>query len=264
MISDPYFQSAVLTGLGVSVAMAPLGCFVLWRRMAYFSDTTAHASILGVALALFLGISITLGILAVTLFVGLAVILGTSRTRGSDTLLGVAAHGGLALGLVAASFVSGGQVNLDRFLFGDVLTVSGANTATIWAAAALACLLVWWRRHRWLLATVNPDLAMAAGIHSRRENVIMMIALAIIVALSIQVVGALLAGAMLIIPAAAARPFSKTPEQMILGALAAGFLSVMGGTTVSFLIDTPTGPTVVSVALVIFVLMTFTKGVFAR
>ena len=100
---DSFVVRALLAGLGVALAAAPLGCFVVWRRMAYFSDATAHAAILGVALALALSVNVFLGVLAVAGIMALAVSTLTSRGHAMDTLLGVAAHSALAAGLAANS-----------------------------------------------------------------------------------------------------------------------------------------------------------------
>ena len=249
---DSFMIRAALAGLGVALAAAPLGCFVVWRRMAYFGDTTAHAAILGVALALNFHVSIYAGVLAVALIVALLVTALGGRTYASDTLLGVLAHGSLAFGLVAVSFVPGARVDLTAYLFGDILAVSHADLAVIWIGAAAVMGILAWRWDALLTSTLSPDLAHAAEIDPRREQLVLTVSLALVVAIAIQVVGALLIAAMLVIPAAAARPMSRTPERMALNAAAVGACSALGGLWLSFLADTPTGPTIVCVAAVIF------------
>ncbi|MFT6167935.1 MAG: zinc transport system permease protein [Celeribacter sp.] len=249
---DDFMVRAALAGLGVVLAAAPLGCFVVWRRMAYFGDATAHASILGVALALAFNVSIFGGVLSVALIMALTVSALGGRGYAMDTLLGVMAHSSLAFGLVAVSFIDGVRIDLMAYLFGDILAVGRMDLLVIWGGAALVVLLLVARWSALLTATLNPDLASAAGISPRREQLILSLALALVVAVAIKVVGVLLIAAMLLIPAAAARPFARTPERMALIAVIIGIVSVLAGIQLAFQFDTPTGPTIVCVAAVLF------------
>jgi zinc transport system permease protein len=245
---DDFLIRAALAGLGVAAAAGPLGCFVVWRRMAYFGDATAHAALLGVALALGFGISVFAGVLAVAVALALAVAGLGGRGHSDDTLLGVLAHSALALGLVAVSLIEGVRVDLMAYLFGDILAVGPDDLLVVWAGAALVAGLIGWRWSALLTATLDADLAKAAGIDPARERLVLTLALAVVVAVSIKVVGALLIAALLIVPAAAARPFARTPEAMLALAAAFGCLSAVGGLAASFLLDTPAGPSIVCAA----------------
>ncbi|NNE79119.1 MAG: hypothetical protein HKN18_02505 [Silicimonas sp.] len=250
-VLDSFLVRAALAGVGVAVAAAPLGCFVVWRRMAFFGDATAHAAILGVALALALALPITAGVLFVALAMALFI---TWRGDGHsvDTALGVAAHSALALGLVAVSFLEGVRIDLNAFLFGDILAVNRVDLAVIWGGAFLVVGLIAVRWQALLTSTLNEDLATAAGIDPKKEQLVLTLALAVVVAVAIKVVGALLISAMLIIPAAAARPLSHTPVAMALIAAAIGTAAALGGLFASWRLDTPTGPSIVCAAAVIF------------
>lgn len=249
---DDFMSRAVLAGLGVALAAGPLGCFVIWRRMAYFGDATAHASILGVAIALALGWPVGLGTLAVALMMGMMVARLTGRGQSADTALGVMAHISLALGLVAASLIPNQRIDLQAFLFGDILAVSRSDLAWIWAGAGAVLGLLLLRWQRLVTSTVNDDLAIAAGIDPRRERLILAIALAIVVAVAIRIVGALLISALLIVPAAAARAVARTPEAMALAATAIALASVGLGLWGSLRLDLPAGPAIVAGAAVFF------------
>lgn len=253
MFSD-FMIRAALAGVGVAVAAGALGVFIVWRRMAYFGDATAHAAILGVALALGLALPVTGGVFAVALLAALAVHALSGRQAAGDTILGVIAHGALALGLVAVALTPGARLDLESYLFGDVLTVSAADVGLIWGGAALTGGVVWWRWSRLLTATVSPELAHAAGIDPRREELVLALLVAGLVALGIKVVGALLITALLIIPAAAARPLARTPEAMVAAAVGIGVLAALAGLGLAFGLDTPVGPAVVTVAALAFVL----------
>ncbi|MGR3804597.1 metal ABC transporter permease [Marinibacterium profundimaris] len=249
---DDFLVRAALAGLGVAVAAAPLGVFVVWRRMSYFGEATAHAAVLGVALALGFSLPMMPAILIVALVMARLVSQLAGRGHAMDTLLGVAAHSSLAAGLVAVALLP--EVRLDPmgYLFGDILAVTRGDLAVIWGGAALVLALVCWRWQALLTATLSPDLAYASGLDPRREDLILTLSLAIVVAVAIKVVGVLLIGAMLVIPAAAARPLVRTPEAMALGAGLVGAVAALGGLGGAFVLDTPTGPTIVCAAALIF------------
>jgi len=249
---DDFLIRATLAGLGVALAAAPMGCFVVWRRMAYFGDATAHASILGVAIALALSQSVFLGAMIMALLMALAVSGLSGRGYAVDTLLGVLAHSALAFGLVAVSFLSGVRIDLMAYLFGDILAVGKTDLLVIWGGAALVLALLTWRWSALLTATLNPDLAYASGIDPKREQLVLTLALAVVVAVAIKVVGVLLIAALLIIPAAAARPFARRPEGMAVMAVIVAALSVLGGLQASLVLDTPTGPSIVCIAALLF------------
>ena len=217
---DDFLVRAALAGIGVALAAGPLGCFVVWRRMAYFGDATAHAAILGVALALAFEISNFAGVLAVAAAMALTVSALGERGFAMDTALGVLSHGALAVGLVAVSFLPSVRMDLMAYLFGDILAVGWLDLAVIWGGAALVAGLVAWNWSGLVTSTLNPDLAVASGLNPRRQQQVLTLGLALVVAVAIKVVGALLITALLIIPAAAARVFSRTPEIMAFAAIA--------------------------------------------
>lgn len=251
---DDFLMRAVLAGVGVAIAAAPLGCFVVWRRMAYFGDATSHAAILGIALALALNLSVFTGALAIALVMALTVTSLSGRGFAMDTLLGVTAHSSLAVGLVAVSFLSDVRLDLMAYLFGDILAVGKDDLAVIWIGALLVLALMYWRWAALLTATLNHDLASASGLKPEREQLVLTVCLAIVVAVAIKVVGVLLIVAMLIIPAAAARPLARTPESMVLIAAIIGALSAILGLRASYVFDTPAGPSIVCVAAASFLL----------
>lgn len=251
---DDFMVRATLAGIGLVLAAAPLGCFVVWRRMAYIGDATAHASILGVAIALGFSIPIFGSVLVVALLMAVLVSTLSGRHHSTDSLLGVMAHSALAFGLVAISFIDGVRVDLMAYLFGEILAVTVVDLAAIWGVAALVLSLLTWRWARFLTSTLSPGLAYASGINPKREQLILTIALALIVAVAIKVVGVLLVTAMLIMPAAAARPFAKSPEFMAVVATGIGAVSVIIGLQAALIYDTPAGPSIVCVSAVIFAL----------
>jgi zinc transport system permease protein len=252
---DDFLVRAVVAGLGVAVVAGPLGCFVVWRRMAYFGDTMAHAALLGVTFGLMLHVSFHLGVLVVTVAIaGALILLERLKTIPTDTLLGILSHASLSIGLVAVGFMSWLRVDLMAYLFGDVLAVSRADVAIIYGggAAVLAVLALIWRDL--LAATVDADVARAEGIAVGRARIVFMLLIAAVIALAMKIVGILLITSLLIIPAAAARRFARTPEAMAAIAAAIGAVAVALGLGGSLAADTPSGPSIVVAALVIFLL----------
>ncbi len=237
---DDFLWRALAAGLGVALVAGPLGCFIVWRRMAYFGDSLAHSALLGVALGLVLHFDLTLGVLVSSAVLALLLaLLQRQRRLASDTLLGILAHSGLALSLVVLSFFETLRLDLMSYLFGDVLAVSGSDLLWIYGAdvVALAVLALLWRPL--LAATIHEELARAEGVPVAAVRVVFVLLVAIVIATAMKVVGILLITALLIIPAAAARQFARSPEQMALLAVLAGALSVVFGLGGSLQWDTP-------------------------
>ncbi|MDX1593172.1 MAG: iron chelate uptake ABC transporter family permease subunit [Gammaproteobacteria bacterium] len=258
---DDFVLRALAAGLGVALVGAPLGCFVVWRRMAYFGEALAHAALLGVALGLLLDLAPTVGIVATCLAAALLLVgLGRHQPRlAGDTLFGIVAHGALATGLVVLSRMETVRVDLFAYLFGDILAVGPGDLAwigVILVVVAVAMAFLW----RPLLAiTVHADLAAAEGIHAGRVHLGFMLLIALVTAVAMKVVGILLVTSLLVIPAATARHFARTPEQMVFAAMLVGVLAVTGGLAGSLWLDTPSGPTIVVAATLLFALALFQR-----
>lgn len=253
---DDFLLRAALAGIGVSIATGPLGSFVVWRRMAYFGDATAHAAILGVALALLMALPIWLGTLVIALAMALAISWMSARGQSPDTGLGVLSYSALSAGLVAISFAPGVRVDLSAFLFGDILAVTRGDLVLVWGGALAIAGLIAWRWSRLLLSTLSPDLAAASGINPTREGIVLTLSLAIVVAVSLKVVGALLISALLIIPAAAARLVSSSPVAMAVTAVLIGWGACLAGLWGSLQYDTPAGPSIIVAAALIYLVLT--------
>lgn len=249
---DDFFMRAVLAGLGLALVAGPLGSFVVWRRMAYFGDSTAHAAILGVAIALAFDMSIYAGTLVVAIAMASLVSSLVARGQVMDTMLGVLSHSALAFGLVAISFVPSARSDLSGYLFGDILAVGRMDLALIWTGAVLVVGLLILRWQRLVTSSLNEELAMAAGINPKVERLVLSLALAVVVALAIRVVGSLLISAMLIVPAAAARVWARSPERMAAVAALIAAASVIAGLFSSLRFDTPAGPSIVTAAALFF------------
>ena len=252
---DDFFSRAIIAGVGVALVAGPLGCYIVWRRLAYFGDTLSHAALLGIALALLFQVNITLSVFLVSVFVSLSLLTLQRRvTLSTDALLGLLAHSALAFGMVALSFMSWVRVDLMGFLFGDILAVTPFDIAIIWGGglAVLIILMIFWRSL--FAATVNLELAEAEGMKPEQANVVFMLLMAAVIAISMKIVGVLLITSMLIFPAAIARRFAGGPEQMALLSALIGVIAVFGGLFGSLHWDTPAGPSIVVAASTFFII----------
>ncbi len=250
-----FISLALIAGLSIALVAGPVGCFVVWRRMSYFGDSLAHAALLGIGTGLMLDINLQFTVLAVCLLAVPVILLIThSQHVADDTALGIVSHASLAIGLTAVSLATKGSIDLSAFLFGDILALSEQDVLSlIVIAVIILCVLIrFWRQRVYI--TIHAELASVEGLPSRRLEFILMTIIACLVAVGMQVVGALLIGSMLIIPAAAAGLVSSTPERMGLIAGVFACVSVCGGLALSWFLDTPAGPSAVVVATLLFAL----------
>lgn len=252
---EPFLLRAAAAGLVIAAIAGPLGSVLVWRRMAYFGDALSHTALLGVAMGLALGASPTPAIIALCLFV--ALLLSVLERRGllsSDTLLGLAAHGALSFGMIAISLLPAANIDLYAYLFGDILTVSGMQLIWMTAAAVIGLLLLAYYWNALVAITVHEDLAAVEGVAVALVRTLYLLLIALTIALAMRVVGVLLVTALMIIPAASARAWARSPEAMAVGAALMGMVSVLLGVGFSVGADTPTGPSIVASACVLCVL----------
>lgn len=248
---------ALAAGLGVAMIAAPLGSFIVWQRLAYFGDTLAHASLLGIALGLLLTINIQLAIVVSSLSIALLLVFWQNqRHLPTDTLLGILSHSTLALGLVLVSLFDTGRLDLNAYLLGDLLSSSLNDVILIYSTLAIVSFSVWYYWQSLLSVIVNEPLALVEGVPVKKMRLLLLLLLALTIAVAIKIVGVLLITALLIIPAAGARYLSDSPEKMVFFSAVIGGFSVIGGLGSSFLWDTPAGPSIVVCASILF-LMSF-------
>jgi zinc transport system permease protein len=251
-----FFWRALIGGLGVALVAGPLGCFVVWRRMAYFGDTLAHSALLGIALSFLISVPLNLAVIITCVVIALAlVMLSRTRVLATDTLLGILAHSALAIGLVTLSFMPNVRVDLTGLLFGDLLAMNQQDLLWIYGGAAfvLTLLAMLWRGL--LMSTIHEELARVEGIPVERLRLALMLMFSLVIAVAMKIVGVLLITALLVIPAATARRLARNPEHMVGLAIVFGFVAVAGGLGLSWHLDTPAGPSVVVTAFLSFLLV---------
>ena len=252
---DDFIIRAFVAGIGLALITGPLGCFIIWRRLSYFGDTIAHSALLGVVIAHAMNFNLIIAVFAVSCFIALSLLFLQKRTNlPDDALLGLLAHSVLAIGLVLLGILSFIRIDLMGLLFGDILSVNITDVLFVWIGGSivLMVLILIWRPL--FAATVNLELAKAEGLNADLANAIFTILIASVIAISIKIVGILLITGLLIIPAAASRNLSSTPIQMAIISSVIGLVSVVLGLQTSMIWNSPTGPTILAIALGVFIL----------
>lgn len=242
-------------GIGLASVAGVMGCFVVWRRMAYFGDSLAHSALLGIALGFMFGISTNLSIIMVALiFASLLLWLQHKKVLATDTLLGILAHSALSIGVVVSSLL-GQDIDLHDYLFGNILLVTVNDLYWIYGGGALVLLLIVCNWSAMVLMTIHEDLAIAENINTFLLHILFIFLLTIVVAISIRIVGILLITSLLIIPAATARQLARSPEAMGILAALLGVTGIITGILSAIKFDTPAGPSIVVILVMIFILL---------
>ncbi|MBG6244967.1 zinc ABC transporter permease [Candidatus Symbiopectobacterium sp. 'North America'] len=249
-----------LAGIFLACAAGPLGSLVVWRRMSYFGDTLAHASLMGVAIGFLLDINVYYSVILVTLLLALGLVWLERRPYlAIDTLLGIMAHSSLSLGLVVVSLMNNIRVDLMAYLFGDLLSVTTQDLWLIGPGVLVVIAIMCWQWRSLLSMTINQELAYVDGVNLQHTRLILMLVTALTIGLAMKFVGALIITSLLIIPAATACRFARTPEQMAGLAVVLGMLAVTDGLIFSAFYNTPAGPSVVLSASFLFMLSLIRK-----
>ena len=250
---DDFFIRALIAGVGIALVTGPLGCFIIWRRLSFFGDTLAHAALLGVTMAVFFEINIAFSVFFISSAVALILLKLQQTTKlPGDALLGLLAHSSLAVGLVVIGFLTSIRFDIMGLLFGDILAVNQNDLLLIWIGGALILLILKFIWRPLFASTVNYELAEAEGMKPDKFNAIFTVLMAAVIAISIKIVGLLLITGMLIMPAAMGRNLSNNPQQMVILSVIAGLLSVIIGLFSSLQFNTPSGPSIITAALILF------------
>lgn len=244
----------LIVGIALSFITGPLGSFVVWRKMSYFGDTLSHAALFGIAIGFLLQINPFYAVIFITIILAITLVyLETQQKIAIDTLLGILAHSSLSLGVVVISLMKNIRVDLMGYLFGDLLSITFFDVYLMSGGILIVGLILICNWNKFLYVTISEELAFSHGINIVKTKLLLTLVLALTIGLSMKFVGALIITSLLIIPAATARFYSRTPEQMALLAILVGSISIIGGLLFSAYYDTPTGPSVVIVNAFLFI-----------
>ena len=262
---DDFILRALLAGVGLSLITGIIGCFLIWRRMSYFGDSLSHSALLGIALGLLFGIDINWTILLVAAaFAILLTYMESKHFLSTDTILGILAHGSLAIGMIVVGFLDNPDIDLHDFLFGDILDVTWRDLAYIYIAAVIVYSVMRINWHKFIMLTISRDLAGLQGINNFKYQLLFIFLLALTISVTIKIIGVLLATSMLIIPAAAGRNLAYSPISMCIASIVIGLFSIFIGIFCSYQFSTPSGPSIVLAGIFIFILILVGKFIFLK
>ncbi|AHA27606.1 metal ABC transporter permease [Candidatus Liberibacter americanus] len=252
---NEFLTRALLAGVGIVLSTGPLGCFIIWQRIAYFGDTIAHSALLGVAISLMFEIPLPICVFIIASSASLLLIkIQKNENLSYDSILGVIAHSTLSLGLIILSFIDWVRTDLNIFLFGDILAVNINDIILIWSVGILNILVLITIWKPLLATTINHELAKAEGINTEKNKIIFTLITSLMISISIKVVGITLVTSLLILPATTARRFSKSPESMVVISTIIGILGIIVGLYGSLVFDTPSGPSIIIATMIFFIL----------
>lgn len=233
---------------------APLGCLMLWRRMAFFADTMAHGTLLGVALAAFLNLPFAFGVIFIALLlVAILWFLHDDRLP-SDALLALCSATLLCSGLLFIQNVPSLRPELLSYLFGDLLTITWQDLPLFLALITGCVAILAWQWKAQIQTAIAEDIAQSEGVSIAGQRLIFMIILALFTVLALKAVGSLLMGALLVIPALTARLVAHSPTQMVLYAFILAQISIACGLWSSALFDLSTGLSIVLTMSILFII----------
>lgn len=251
---------AWIAGSILALLSAPLGCLVLWRRMAFFADALAHGTLLGVALAVWWQLPLGIGVAIVSVIVVIALVLMEDERLPMDAVLAVVAVTLLCLGLLTLTQLTDQQANVLGFLFGNLLELDWADLPLLAASIAVGIGMLIYIWPAQLKLATSEALARIQGIDPTRQRLFFMGVLAGFCAIALQAVGSLLISGLLVLPALTARLYSQSPKQMVIIALISAQLGVTLGVWGSIWMDIQTGLAIVLVlALLFFVALVMAK-----
>lgn len=243
---------ALLIGSLLSLLAAPLGCLVLWRRMAFFADTLAHSALLGLTLAFLLKLPIWVGLLCVTLLIVLLLWYANDDRLPNDALLSGIAATLLALGLILISYFDELKSSMAAFLFGDLLTLSWEQAPYYVSICLVALFFLYKIWSAQLKLSIQPDIAVIEGVNIKRHKLWFMLLLACFCTVALQAVGSLLISSLLILPALSARLISQSPIQMVVSAIIISQVCFFTGIASSVYFDVASGLAIILILGMLF------------
>lgn len=263
MILDDFFTRALFAGIGLACVAGPLGATMVWQRMVHFSDALSHAALLGIGISVAYNQPEMIGVLVVASCISMGIIKMQHKVSDvNDVVIGFISQTTLALGLLLNSFIYPKRLDLNIYLFGDILSLGKEDFyhMVIMLIVCLVTLLCLWKRI--IILIMQSDF-----LHIEKKSVLLtrflyMGLLVFFVALSVKIMGILLIASLLVIPSLAARLISKSPESMACFASFFGILSIVIGLYVSLYTDSLSGPTIGVVASCLCVLTYVTQKLF--
>ncbi|MBE9514592.1 MAG: metal ABC transporter permease [Chloroflexi bacterium] len=241
-----FMRNALMAGLLAAVACGIVGVYVVVKKIVFISGGIAHASFGGIGLGYFLGINPIIGALFFSLASGVAIGAITRRTRlAADTAIGILWALGMALGVMFIALTPGYAPDLMSYLFGSILTVPFSDILLMLVLVAVIIGIAVALYKEYLILSFDEEYGTAVGMPVGKLYFLLLAMIALTVVVLIQIVGMILVIALLTFPAAMARQFTHNMKTMMLLAVFLGFLFIIGGLWLSYVLKLPSGATIV-------------------
>ena len=255
----------LLYSIGIGAVTGPLGCFILWRRMAYFCESITHSAVLGMALGLIVGLDAHIGIIfSCLVFACLLVWLDTRQLFSIDSVMGILAHAFLAIGVIIYFLLGQSEEHLHDVFLGDISNISLHGLYSIYVILLISSIffIYYWRKL--LLLTISPEIAKVQGINVLGLNIAFMLIASLIVSATIEATGMLLLISLLIIPAATARIIASSPHTMAIYAIILSVCVTVCGSFIALYMQLPTGAVIAAFASLVFAVIYFSYGLISH
>lgn len=251
----PFMQRAIVGGVLMGMLGGLLGCFVTLRQLSFFSHAVGHAALVGIAIGILLELNPTWMLLPFTIAFGLAALYLIDRTNlWSDTILSIILSGALAIGVILTSFIQSYRGNLTGVLFGDILAIDTPDLILTGGLLVITAGIILTTLPQQILITLNQSVAKVQGIAVQFHRYLFVVLLSLTVAVSIKAIGILLVNAFLVIPASTARLLSVRFDRFLGLSIVLGAFSSITGMLVSVLWNFPSGPSIVLMQFLMFLL----------
>ncbi len=256
LLQFPFMQRAIIGAVLMGILGGLLGSFVTLRQLSFFSHAVGHAALVGVALGILLNTNPTWMLLPFTLIFGVVVLYLIDKTDlATDSVLSIVLSGALAIGVILTSFIKGYRGNLMAVLFGDILAIDNTDLILTLLVLMASSVFLLSTLPQQILLTLNSDVAQVQGIPVQLYRYGFVILLSLAVAVAIKAVGVLLVNAFLVIPAATAKLMSHHFNRFLIFSLVVGCSTSIAGMVVSGLFNLASGPSIVFVQFLIFVVV---------
>ena len=250
----PFMQRAFIGGILTGIMGGLLGSFTILRQLSFFSDALGHSALLGISIGFLLGLNSSVVLLPFSVIFALAVSYLLERTRlWTDALLNIIYSSSLAIAIITLSFVGQYKGGLNNLLFGDILAIQELDLVFSAVLLIVCIVFIGLTLRTQMLLTLHEPLAIARGIPVSTHRTVFIVLLSLVVGISIKAIGVLLVSAFVVIPACAARLLSRTFTSYVLLSAAIGAVSAVLGMVVSAWFNLPSGPSIVTTQLTIFI-----------
>jgi zinc transport system permease protein len=268
ILSYGFIQRALIAGTLIAVLCAVLGVFLVLRRLSLIGDGLAHVTFGSVAVALLFRINpvyVTLASVPLVLLSSLGILKLTDKARiYGDAAIGIVSSFGIACGVLLASVAGGYNVDLFSYLFGNILSISSTEVVIAAVLFCMVMIMVALFYNDLFAITFDEDLAKSSGIKTDLINKVLVLLTGLTVVLAMRVVGIMLISALLIIPAVSALQVARGFRATIVTAAVIAVVSVISGIFCSFMVNLPTGATIVIINIVLFMMAFAGKRAFSR